>query len=161
MHSYHSYVYFIAGWYRCILQNPVLFVTVTLKMFRLHKGQFTRSDYWFRRLEAGVQTVQFQGSVFVVRMSEGHLYCVHTIRFSKLTKNLQFSTKTITGISCKICRRLSRRVSDKNRACSISIRFFFKITDPCVGMSFSMCSHDPIFGTSKNRILKNGSVNGP
>ena len=44
-------------------------------------------------------------------------------------------------------------------ACSISIRFF-KTTDPCVGRSCSMCSHDPIFGTNKNRILKNGSCEG-
>ena len=51
---------------------------------------------------------------------------------------------------------LSRRVSDENRACSISIRFF-KITDPFDGRSFLMCSHDPFFGTNKNRILKNGS----
>ena len=35
--------------------------------------------------------------------------------------------------------------------------FFFKITDPCVGRSCSVCSHDPIFGTNKNRILKNES----
>ena len=35
--------------------------------------------------------------------------------------------------------------------------FFFKITDQCVGRSFSMCSHHPMFGTNKNRILKNGS----
>ena len=35
--------------------------------------------------------------------------------------------------------------------------FFCKMTDPCVGRSFSMCSYDPIFGTNKNRILKNGS----
>ena len=34
---------------------------------------------------------------------------------------------------------------------------FFKITDPCDGRSFLMCSHDPFFGTNKNRILKNGS----
>ena len=52
---------------------------------------------------------------------------------------------------------LSRRVLDETRACSISICFFFKITDPCVGRSFSMCSHDPIFGTNKHRILKNES----
>ena len=52
---------------------------------------------------------------------------------------------------------LSRGVSDENRACSISICFFFKITDPCVGRSFSMCSHDQIFGTNKTWILKNGS----
>ena len=51
---------------------------------------------------------------------------------------------------------LSRRVSDENRACSISIRFF-KITDPFDGRSFLMCSHDPFIGTNKNRILKNGS----
>ena len=51
---------------------------------------------------------------------------------------------------------LSRRVSDENRACSISIRFF-KIKDPFDGRSFLMCSHDPFFGTNKNRILKNGS----
>ena len=51
---------------------------------------------------------------------------------------------------------ISRRVSDENRACSISIRFF-KIMDPFDGRSFLMCSHDPFFGTNKNRILKNGS----
>ena len=39
--------------------------------------------------------VRFQGSVFVVKMSEGHLQCVHTIRFSELTKNLQFGSKMI------------------------------------------------------------------
>ena len=31
----------------------------------------------------------------MVRMSEGHLWCVHTIRFSEITKNLQFDPKTI------------------------------------------------------------------
>ena len=36
----------------------------------------------------------------------------------------------------------------------------FKLTDPSVGRSSSMCSHDPIFGTNKNRILKNGSCEG-
>ena len=51
---------------------------------------------------------------------------------------------------------LSRRVSDENRACSISIRFF-KIKDPFHGRLFLMCSHEPFFGTNKNRILKNGS----
>ena len=51
---------------------------------------------------------------------------------------------------------LSRRVSDENRACSISI-CFFKIRDPFDGRSFSMCSHDPFFETNKTRILKNGS----
>ena len=51
---------------------------------------------------------------------------------------------------------LSRKVSDENRACSIST-LFFKITDPFDGRLFLMCSHDPFFGTNKNRILKNGS----
>ena len=36
----------------------------------------------------------------------------------------------------------------------------FRIMDPCVGRSFSMCSHDLIFGTNKNRILINGSCEG-
>ena len=31
---------------------------------------------------------------------------------------------------------------------------FFKITDPCVRRSFSMCSHDLSFGTNKNQILR-------
>ena len=51
---------------------------------------------------------------------------------------------------------LSRRVSNENRACSISTRFF-KIKDPFDGRSFLMCSHDPLFRTNKNCILKNGS----
>ena len=51
---------------------------------------------------------------------------------------------------------LPSRVSDENRACSISIRFFFKIKDPFDGRSFLMCSHDSFFGTNKNRILKDG-----
>ena len=34
--------------------------------------------------------------------------------------------------------------------------FFFRIRDPCVGRSFSRCSHDPIFGTNKSWMLKNG-----
>ena len=55
---------------------------------------------------------------------------------------------------------LSRRVSDENRACSISIRFF-KVTDPCDGRSFLMCSHDLFFGTNESRILKTDRVNGP
>ena len=33
---------------------------------------------------------------------------------------------------------------------------FIKITYPFDGRSFLMCSHDPFFGTNKNRILKNG-----
>ena len=47
----------------------------------------------------------------------------------------------------------SRRVSDENGACSISI-CFFKIKDPFDGRSFLMCSHHPFFRTNKNRILK-------
>ena len=94
----------------------------------------------------------------MVRMSESHLWCVHTIQFSELTKNLQFGAKTITGYHTKFVGtfHLSKRVSDENRACSISIRFF-KIADPYVGRTFSMCLHDPIFGINKKRILENGS----
>ena len=49
---------------------------------------------------------------------------------------------------------------ENSRACSISIRFF-RLMDPCIGMSFSMCSHDPIFGTNKNLILKRGTWSEP
>ena len=71
-----------------------------------------------------------------------------------------FRTNKELSIWCQNDHRyvfhLSRRMWDENKASSISNRFF-KITDPCVGRSFSMCSYDPIFGTNKNRILKNGS----
>ena len=91
----------------------------------------------------------------MVRMSEGHLQCVHTIRFSELTKNLQFGAKAIMQ-NLSVPFIFQGAVSDENRACSISIRLF-KIKDPFDGRSFLMCSHDPFFGTNKNRILKNGS----
>ena len=56
---------------------------------------------------------------------------------------------------------LSRRVSDENRACSISIRFFFKITDPCDGRSFLMCSHDPFSEPTKIGSLETDRTNEP
>ena len=55
---------------------------------------------------------------------------------------------------------LSRRVSDENRACSISIRFF-KYTDLFDGRSLLMCSHDPFFGTNKIGSQKTDRVNRP
>ena len=36
----------------------------------------------------------------------------------------------------------------------LSPSIFFKITVPCLGRSFSMCSHGPIFGTNKIASLK-------
>ena len=74
--------------------------------------------------------------------------------------NRKFSvwSKTITGISCKICQRLSS--FKKSIGWKYSIFYFhpfFKITDPCVGRSFSMCWHNLTFGTNKNQILTNGS----
>ena len=39
----------------------------------VHTIRFEGSHSWFRKLEVGVRMVRFQGSVFVVRMSEGHL----------------------------------------------------------------------------------------
>ena len=55
---------------------------------------------------------------------------------------------------------LSSRVSDENRACSISIRIF-KITDPFDGRSSLMCSHDPFSEPTKIGSLKMDHVNGP
>ena len=97
----------------------------------------------------------FKVPFFVVRMSEGHLQCVHTIRFSELTKNLQFGAKTIM-------QKLSVPFIFQGE-CWMKIEHvlflsvFFKIKDPFDGRSFLMCSHDPFFGTNKYRILKNGS----
>ena len=100
--------------------------------------------------------VRFQGSVFVVRMSEGHLQCVHTIRFSELTKNLQFGAKTIMlNLSVPFIFEGGCRM--KIEHVLFPSVFFFKITDPFDRRSFLMCSHNPFFGTNKNRILKNGS----
>ena len=60
----------------------------------------------------------------MVRMSE-----VHTIRFSELTKNLQFGAKTIMqNVSVPF-------IFYENKACSLSIRFF-RITDLFDGRSF-------------------------
>ena len=86
-------------------------------------------------------------------MSEGHLQCVHTIRFSNKESSIWRQNDHAKFVGAF---HLSRRVSDENRACSISIRFF-RIKDPFDGRSFLMCSHDRSFGTNKNRILKNGS----
>ena len=86
-----------------------------------------------------------------------------TIRFSELTKNLQFGAKTITGILCKICRRLFIFQEE----CQMKMEhvlfpsFFLKITDLCVGRSFSMYSHDPISQPTKFGSLKTDRVNGP
>ena len=93
--------------------TEVLFVFFGLRF--IHTIRFQASDSWFRKLDAGVQTIRFQGSVFVGAF------------------------------------HFSRRMSDENKACSISIRFF-KIADLCVGRSFLLYSHDPIFGTNKNRV---------
>ena len=41
-----------------------------LRMSEGHLIWFEGSDSWFRKLEAGVHTVRFQGSVFVVRILE-------------------------------------------------------------------------------------------
>ena len=79
------------------------------------------------------------------------------IRFLELTKNLQFGAKTImqnlpaSFIFQKECRMKIEHVLFPSGV------FFFKITDPCDVRSFLMCSHDPFFGTNKNRILRNGS----
>ena len=85
--------------------------------------------------------------------------CSHDLIFrTNKESSFNLAPKRTQGYHAKFVGAfyLSRRVSDENRTCSISIRFF-KITDPCVGRSFSMCSQVPIFGTNKNRILKNGS----
>ena len=91
----------------------------------------------------------------MVGMSEGHLWCVHTIRFAVLASNLQFGAKTIMqNLSVPFIFQGECRMKIEHVLFS---SVFFKITDPFDGRSFLMCSHDPFFGTNKNRILKNGS----
>ena len=84
--------------------------------------------------------------------------CSHAPIFRTDNEPFNLAPKRSQGYHAKFVGafHLSRRLSDENRTCSISIPFF-KLTDPWVGRSFSMCSHDPIFGTNKNRILENRS----
>ena len=101
------------------------------------------------------QAFRLQDSVFVVRKSEGHLQCVHTIRFAELTKNLQFGAKMIMqNLSVPFIFQGEGRMKIEH---VLFPSVFFKITDHFDGRSFLTCSHDPFFGINKNRILKNGS----
>ena len=86
------------------------------------------------------------------------MVCSHDPIFETSKESSIWRQKEHRGCHAKFVSafHLSRRVSDENKASSISIRFI-KITDSCVGRSFSMCSHDPIVGTNKNRVLENGS----
>ena len=86
--------------------------------------------------------MRFENWKQAFRGSDFKVY-VHMIRFSELTMNLQFGTKTITGISCKIRRRLSSfkcGEMDENRAFSISIRLFSKLPIRVYGGHFQ-CLH--------------------
>ena len=92
----------------------------------------------------------------MVRMSKGHLQCVHTIRFSELTKNTQFGAKTIMrNLSVPFifqgeCRMKIEHVLFPSVFSQLQIRVMEL-------RSFLMCSHNPFFGTNKNWVLKNGS----
>ena len=124
---------------------------------------FTRSDFKDPILGSENWKKKFRRSDFKVpclcwecRMV---IYSVFTWSdFQSWQRMFDLAPKRTQGYHAKFVGafHLSRRVSDENRACSISIRFF-KLTDPFVGRSFLLCSHDPIFGTNKNRILKIGS----
>ena len=75
------------------------------------------------------------------------------IPFSELTRNLQFGAKTITGISCKICRRL---LSFKK-----SVHPFFKLRIR-VSEGHFQCVHTIQFSEpTKIGSLKSDRVNGP
>ena len=73
----------------------------------------------------------------MVRMSEGHLQCVHTIRFPELTKNLQFGSKTIMqNLSVPFIFQEECRIKIEH---VLFPSVFFKIKDPFDGRSFLMC----------------------
>ena len=82
----------------------------------IHTIRFQGSDSCSRKLDAGIQTIRPQASVFVRAF------------------------------------HLLRSVSDENKVCSLSIRFF-NITDPCVGGSFLLCSK---IGSSNSWDFVNG-----
>ena len=91
-----------------------------------------------------------------IHVSDWHFYCVHRVRFLELTKIGSLKLHRVNDPKTG----LSRRVSDENKTCSISIHFL-KITDPCVEGPFLLCSHDSIFGTNKSWILEIGSCERP
>ena len=107
-----------------------------------------------RRSDSPISRFRFCGE----NVGRSFVVCTHDPIFRTAKRIFNLAPKRSQGYHAKLVGafHLSRRVSDENRACSVSIRFF-KLTDPCVVRSFSMCSHDLIFGTNKNRILKNGS----
>ena len=90
-----------------------------------------------------------QGSVSFVLCSHDPIF--------RTNKESSIWRQTITGISCKIRRRL---LSFKNsvgwKYSMFYFPFFPKYGSVCPKV-ISMCSRDPIFGTNKNRILKKGS----
>ena len=70
----------------------------------------------------------------MVRMSEGHLLCAHTIRFSELTKNLQFGAKTIVqNLSVPFILQGECRMKIEH---VLLPSVFFKIKDPFDGRAF-------------------------
>ena len=70
----------------------------------------------------------------MVKMSEGHLWCVHTICFSELTKNLQFGAKTIMqNLSVPFMFQGECRMEIEHVLIPSG---FFKITDLFDGRSF-------------------------
>ena len=129
-------------WCRC-LQGPFTQSPFLMIQFLVPKTGSRRSDGPISRFRSCGENV---GRSFVV---------VHMIRFLELTKNLQFGAKTIMenlSVSFIIQGSVRWKLS-----MFYFHPFFFKITDPFDRRSILMCSHDPFFGTNKNRILKNGS----
>ena len=61
-------------------------------------GQSVGSDSWFRKLDGGVQTES--NSKVEILVMESAIIC-------RVTENLQFHAKRTTGISHKLCWRLS------------------------------------------------------
>ena len=77
-------------------------------------------------MEAGVQTVRFQGSVFCCEnVGRSFAVCSHDSFFRTNKESSIWPQNDHAKIVGAF--HLSRRVLDENRACSISIRFFSKL----------------------------------
>ena len=89
-----------------------------------HTTLFQGFDSWFRKLDRGIQTIRFQGSVSVGAF------------------------------------RLSKRVSDENRACSISIHFSKLLIRVSKGHFYCVCTIR-VFDPQKIGSMKSDRVNRP
>ena len=108
-----------------------------------------------RRSDGPISRFGFCGE----NVGRSFVVCSHDPIF-RTNKESSIWRQTITGISCKICRRLSRRVSDENRARSIP-SVFSKLWIRVSEGHFQCVQTIRFSEPTKIRSLKTDRVNGP